>query len=110
MSLNTIWDFYLSLRLSGPAAYIYIWASPLTPLTSCSTLKGYRAISLESLFPQFLPPHQSMFIYFQVNLAHTVGCFRFKKLKTRGLFFFAIGNTCWDRDIYILKTDLTGLQ
>lgn len=29
-SPNTIWDFYLSLRLSGSAAYIYIWEAPLT--------------------------------------------------------------------------------
>lgn len=44
MSLNTIWDFYLSLRLSGSAAYIYIWASPLTLITSCFTLKEYMDI------------------------------------------------------------------
>lgn len=52
MSLNTIWDFYPSLRLSGSAAYIYIWASPLTLITSCFTLKGYMDILLESSITQ----------------------------------------------------------
>lgn len=50
MSLNTIWDFYLSLRLSGSAAYIYIWASLLPLITFCFTLKDYLDVTLEHNF------------------------------------------------------------
>ncbi len=41
MSLNTIWDFYPSCRLSESAAYIYIWASLLTPEHLLFYLKGF---------------------------------------------------------------------
>lgn len=69
MSLNTIWDFYRSLGLSGPAAYIYIWASPLTPDHLLFYLKGifgrFTGVSLHAIFNLFAGPlfyHQEEYV------------------------------------------------